>query len=56
MIHPRKIVEISGWLERNGLPAGDYLLRVDPSGVNAESKGLRVDLEAALDLLCTENE
>ena len=42
--------------EANGLPAGDYLIRVDPSGVNADSKDLRVDVEAALNLLCSETE
>ena len=43
-------------VERNGLPVGDYLIRVDPTGSNANSKDLRVDLEAALNLLCAKQE
>lgn len=37
--------------ENDGLPAGDYLIRVNPSGANANSRDLRVYIETAMNLL-----
>ena len=43
-------------VERNGLPTGDYLIRVDPSGANADSEDFRLHLKTALNLLRVKQE